>query len=328
VSALSFVVQASKSKAALFISRSKTPWAKSTTFSPRSVIERKIADRAEGEKLILAKFAPETDEQLWQYFRAPEQRDPIAKIAPPNRGLSIRSDMELAVLQQARGAPPTVVREVYREIAATWESVIAAMDFSLTYPSGARVRPLNIEFHNYVLFATALCGDRDLARRIARAYPIDPVDGQTPQFRLRTAILHMLLADEDDLARNAIEFLSDGYPIDFPPERIELPLGVVRRDASLIFDAMKAIKTRFNGKWTPKKYEAYHARRVADYKRKPRGPAPTWEESLQKVGKELISFGWGLSVWSLAFLNIAHWRGMTLDNERAYSEWVPLALSK
>jgi len=296
-------------------------------FLPPSVIERKIADRAEGEELILAKFPPETDEQLWQFFRAPEQRDPIAKIAPPNRGLSIRSDMELAVLQHARGAPPPVVREVYREIAATWETVIAAMDFSLTYPSGARVRPLNIDFHNRVLFAAALCGDRDLARRIARTYPIDPVDGETPQFRLRTTILHMLLADEDDLAANASEFLTDGYSIDFPPQRIEFPLGVVKRDASVIVGAMKALKTRFNGKWTPKKYEAFHARRLAEYKRKPRGPAPTWEQSLEKVGRELISFGWGLSVWALAFLNIAHWRGTTIDDERAYSEWIPLGLS-
>jgi hypothetical protein len=297
-------------------------------FLPLPVIEREIAGHAEAEKTLLAKFPPETDEQLRQYFRSPEWQDHYAsaKISPPHR-IPYQFWMKHAVLQHALGAPPSVVRGVYGQIAEAWEPIIAAMDFSLTYPSGVQVRPLELEVHRDLLFAAAISGDRDLARRIARAYPIGAVDDQTRQYRVRPMILHMLLAEEDDLAAKTIAFLTDGYPIDFPPNRIEFPLGVVRRDASVILAAMKGIKTRFNGRWTPKKYEAFHAERVADYKREPCGPAPTWEQSLAQAGKRLISFGWGLSVWALAYLNIAHWRGMTIDDERAFSEWVPRGLS-
>jgi hypothetical protein len=144
----------------------------------------------------------------------------------------------------------------------------------------------------------------------------------------RQGVLRCALAGDTEGEALLAGRLNDGYLADFPPQLIELPLGVIRRDAAMILLAVRKIGTKFKGKWDVKKHRAwYDKRQPKDLSR--RHPEGTWEECLARTKRQLLAAHWVFSWWAIAWLEIARQRGMTEifdpKNRKAYSEWVPFS---
>jgi hypothetical protein len=168
----------------------------------------------------------------------------------------------------------------------------------------------------------AVSGDRDLARQLAQAYPVHDPHQMNAQCEIREAILRHLLADDDERASQLAARLEDDYPTGTPPQRIEFPRGVVENDGALILSGINTMTAKFKPMWDEKKYRKWHEKQMV------RRPRLTWEHVLEDARRDLVSSHWVVSLWAVAFLNIARWRGLNsvFSNKNAFSEWVPLTL--
>ena len=265
--------------------------------------------------------------------------------------------MQLAALEHARGTDSKAVRAIYRQAAEQWEPIIPAMDFKpRTYEielgdsprlaadlkAGfkakvtkvgreyhvkyrARPQPLSHEVLHEALICAAISHDPVLAKRLAKGYDFNPVDPMWGDDRFM--ILRHLLAEDDRAAADIAKRLKPGYPADWPPELIEFPLGVLRRDPKLLAKGLRTLNARFKGRWDVRRWRARYEKITSGPRPRYRGK---WEDMLKDVRGFLISMKWILSPYALAFLNVAAWRGMTspFDQPRLFSDWVPLSLCR
>jgi hypothetical protein len=179
-----------------------------------------------------------------------------------------------------------------------------------------------------VLMAAAISGDRELSRELARKYPVPKiVPGATTHSEIRFRALRHILAEDSKGIAEAVKNLADGYPVDFPPERIEFPIGVACGDVKRLINGMKSINTRFRGIWNPKRVQDWYDKRQARLAERGRAMLP-FEKVLDGERSNLVGLRWLLSTWALAFLNIARWHGMKspFDMPKLFSEWIPLEL--
>jgi hypothetical protein len=291
------------------------------------------------------------DQALVESLRAKMMADMAAdKDEPPNvGGPPVETALSCAALEHARGASLDVVRKICRDMTERWVPIVEAMDFTpqehyyqLTQPStaqrmvdsyGAEVvkegrilhvryttiqQPLSIDIPK-VWMCAAICGDRDLARKVAAGYQLRSSDQINSQFAVREGMLRHLLAEDMDQAQALAAKLIDGYPSDFPPERIEFPLGIVNKNVALILEGVKAVTARFKGMWDVKKYEKWHEKNARNR---------PWKQTLDRTRRDLVGMKWVMSLWAVAFLNIAHWHGMdeVFADKSLFSEWVPIEL--
>jgi hypothetical protein len=226
--------------------------------------------------------------------------------------------MQLAALQFAKGIGASRVRGQYLRAAVEWERLI-----DTTAPSGLpAVGELNL--HGFLakgILAAAISGDRRLCKRLAAKFP-RPAELYPGPY----AILWRLLADDETgAAKLAKRARLRSYRADFPPARIELALGLVHRDPKLLLAGLKAIKTRFDGRWDKKKWLARHKRRAAE-KALPSEDSP--DELLNSAKSVLTSLDWVLSHYGIAMMNVARWRGITeqFEHTELFTDWVPHSL--
>lgn len=323
-----------------------------------SFIEKKIEDAKEGMKFSAKRSTRPSAAKLRQIFAEYDGSD--TSIACASEGLNTDYLMELAALEQARGAEPEYGRGIYRSAAAEWEPVIGAISSKLyshdeeignlpsyarelqqkygakvtkkrtadgtEYRARYRARPAPFQFKvlEQVLPCAAISGDQKLARRLARGYHVDKphqIDFTTARY----VVLRHLLAGEDAAAIEVAKRVKPGYLSAFPPPLIEFPLGVVRNDPKLLLKGVKALSTRFKGRWDERKLQQICDKAMSN-------PAMRWvktrEKMLDMVRGDLISQRWLLSTFALAYLNVAAWRGMEppFGKPEAFSEWVPLSL--
>ena len=147
--------------------------------------------------------------------------------------------------------------------------------------------------------------------------------GNLSRFKIRSAILKHLLADEDLQAHTLSDHLEHGYPASSPPARMEFPHGVVKRDETKLAEGLAQIEKRFTSMWNAAKYKKLYERLLAKPSRRPK---PTWEQFVETVVNHLIGGNWLFSEWALAFMNIARWRGMNMPNARVFSQFTPIEL--
>lgn len=100
----------------------------------------------------------------------------------------------------------------------------------------------------------AISGDQKLARRLSRAYHVDKPH-RIAFTTARYVVLRHLLAGDDAAALEVAERVKPGYLSAFPPPLIEFPLGVVRNDPKLLLKGVKALSTRFKGRWNQRKLQ-------------------------------------------------------------------------
>lgn len=312
--------------------------------------------QAKVARIMAERFPPETDAELRKMFRGPMLEN--GEIASPNRAGGVDDAMEKAALHFIRGDGADAARASYHELATRWVPIIEAMDFTRREITWDELTPKSAEqliaeyggrmtkqgatrtvkskvmpqplVHDVekVLMAAAISGDRSLARKLARGYPVPKVVPKvTAQFEIRFRALRHVLADDRRAADEAAEHLEDGYPTDFPPDRIELPLGVLRTDPALLATGMKRITTRFAGMWDVDRVRKWYDKRVVAAKSRGRA-MPPFEKQLDLERANLIGLKWLLSTWALAFLSAARWRGITapFDQAKLFSEWIPLEL--
>lgn len=292
--------------------------------------------------------------KLRSLFQKPDAFEPNypARFEP-----SWQSDdlMRLAALEHARGAGPKTIRAIYRQAAEQWAPIIPAMDFKprvyeielgdsprlatelknafsakvtrmgreLHATFKARPQPLSQEVLHEALVCAAISHDPVLAKRLAKGYEVNPVDPLWGDDRY--VILRHLLAEDDQAASEVAKRLRPGYPADWPPELIEFPLGVLRRDPKLLAKGLRTLNTRFKGRWDVRRWRARYEKLTSGPRPRYRG---TWDDMLNEVREFLISMKWLLSPYALALLNVAAWRGMAspFDQPKLFSEWVPLSL--
>lgn len=323
-----------------------------------SFIEKKIEDAKEGMKFRAKRSPRPSAAKLRRIFSKYDGSD--TSIAWALEGLNTDYLMELAALEHARGADPGYVRGIYRSAAAEWEPIIGAMpvkpynydeeignlpsyasELKQKYSAKitkkktadgpeyrARYRsipePFQFEVLEQVLPCAAICGDQMLARRLARGYRVEKPH-QTDFTTARYVVLSHLLAGDDASAMEMAKRMKPGYLSAFPPPLIEFPLGVVRNDPKLLLKGVKAMSTRFKGRWDERKLQQICDKAMSN-------PAMRWvrtrEKMLDMVRGDLISQRWLLSTFALAYLNVAAWRGMEppFGQPEAFSEWVPLSL--
>ena len=114
---------------------------------------------------------------------------------------------------------------------------------------------------------------------------------------------------------------------DFPPEPIEFPLGVVRHDQALLLKGVRRVATAAAPMFREQRYRRGFQRLAA---RKSRlRPPPTWEQAIESARSALVTRGWLLPVYALAYLNVAAHRGIPLPagDANRFNEFVPAALS-
>jgi hypothetical protein len=272
--------------------------------------------------------------------------------------------MRWAALEHASGASADRVREIYRKPVEAWVQLLPDVDFrprtfqsepdewgNLKEASEAvarfdgkiiekqgnryrwRWRAIPQPWRDDVQQAfecAAISGDRELAERIASAYPLYPAHQITNRVEVREAILRHLLAGDDHQAEQLSRRLAHGYDLDFPQQRIELPQGVVRRNSAKLRVGIKAINTRFNTKWDERPLRNRQERLAAQPRAAWAKKDFEWERFADRARSSLAGLRWLNSTWALAFLNIAAWRGITkiFDQPKLFSRWVPLDLAR
>jgi hypothetical protein len=321
-------------------------------FLGKSFVTEKVASH---RAMLAEHVKPLAMSKLRRVFRTQNAEEPyqLRELTP----IRLRTEylMELAAFEHAQGAEANVVRSIYRQAAEQWVPIVKAMDlrprifelclgdaprladalkvafnakvtkigrdFHVRYK--ARPQPLHLEVMEEALVSAAISADRNLARRIAKAYKVNDSD---PMHDLgHFVVLRHLLAEDDVAAAAVAKQLRPGYPADWPPELIEFPIGVVKRDERLLAKGLRTLNTRFAGQWNQ---QLWHAR----YKKLNSEPKPryrrTFEEMLHEVRRFLLSMNWLMSPYALAYLNIAAWRGMKspFDRPEMFSEWIPLSL--
>jgi hypothetical protein len=175
----------------------------------------------------------------------------------------------------------------------------------------------------------AIAGDQELAKEFASSYRVRPSSQVVRQFEIRNVILrHVLAEDHEGLTALATK-LKPGYPADYPPALIELPLGVINRDVEMVCGAVRKLGTAMRNKWDVKKHRAWYDKRVAKYGTTGWRSPGTWEQCLANTKGALVGGHWVLSWWALAWLNIARWHGMSkvFDDGKIFSEWIPAELT-
>jgi hypothetical protein len=245
------------------------------------------------------------------------ERDPKHRIQS-----AISSCIHICEWEYAAASPPQVIREHCRGACEQVLPELRSLEFSDHRSRLDTLSELDL------WYVTAVSGDPELARALAKICPaLSPP--QANRGNIQAGILRAAMAgdtqNEEDLARN----LQSGYPSDFPPKLIELPLGVIGRDPAIILDGVRKIGTRFKGKWDLKKHREFYD------KRKPRNPGTphrsgTWEQFLETTKQHLFGLHWIFSWWAIAWLQIARHRGLSEvfepKNRKAFSEWVPFAM--
>jgi hypothetical protein len=244
-------------------------------------------------------------------------------------------------LEYAAGSEPSVIRGLCRQFTEAFVPLMATMDFSPMEEDGPRKtaagaggrrdtwlsRPL-WPYMPKVWMIAAVSGDAELARRVAEPYRLDEPH-QLNSTDAREMILRHALAGDRKGERAFAQRLKPGYGADFPPEVIEFPLGVIRNDPKTVLAGVKAVTTRFKGKWDLKKTRARYDKWAEKLGTKGRWSAGTWDEVLDQTRKNFFSYNFVFSWWALAWLNVARWRGMddVFRDPKAFSEWVPLSLA-
>lgn len=267
------------------------------------------------------------------------------------RASFLTSSINLARLEHANGAPPTRVREVLQEGVTAYEPVVACFDYTPFFSQFAvhvsqaekydgkemshdlgqvflapsknlgpqyktvrvkvRKQPAQLTMEK-ALKAALVAWDFERAKAMAKAYQLlPPVKGATPN---RLGILREAILGND---KSAIVFLENftrrGYEKDFPPERLELPEGVIRGDAALVRAGLKAVSTRFKTVWTANSY-----RTPAKLRR-----FGSWEKMAPAIHQHLIGMRWTMSDWVVAWMALAWHRGMkeAFSQPELFCEW-------
>ena len=175
------------------------------------------------------------------------------------------------------GLSPSAAKRIAERYGGTWWKATgqyAGAEYSF------RNQPLLLQTRLELWFIAAISGNLDLARDVAVLYREDPTIQVDPA-SVRAGILRCLLAGDAEGEALLAGRLEPGYPADFPPQLIELPLAVIERDPAMFLDAVRKIGTKFKGKWDVKKHRAWYD------KRQPKAPARThpngsWEECLRE----------------------------------------------
>jgi hypothetical protein len=234
--------------------------------------------------------------------------------------------MALAAIDFAEGKSVERVLKDFQAAAKEWKSVLPKLDFrptefeewvdketaaELSKAYGATLepkrkvflvryiapaQPLFNEFATQGLVCAVVSGDRALAEGLAKRYTVSERHGFLPH----TALCH-LLAGDDRRAKATCKRLRYNNDRDFPPCLPEFPVAVATRDSQLLATGLKKIKSIFSSHWDRGKWTAK---------------------------KDWCIERWILSLDTIAFLNVASWRGMQLPSDSAnlFSEWVPQSL--
>jgi hypothetical protein len=234
-------------------------------------------------------------------------------------------DFSVKQVRVEDGMSPSAAKKAAETYGGTWWKATgqyAGAEYSL------RNQPLPLQTRLELWFIAAVSGNLDLARDVAVLYRADPTIQVDPN-SVREGILRSVLAGDAKGEALLAGRLEPGYPADFPPQLIELPLAVIQRDPATFLDAVRKIGTKFHGKWDLKKHRAWYD------KRQPKDPARrhpngSWEECLARTKDVLLAHHWVFSWWAISWLEIAHRRALSelLDgmNRKAFSEWVPFSL--
>ena len=99
-------------------------------------------------------------------------------------------------------------------------------------------------------------------RNVGCAYKALPLH-QLGKGDIREAILRCALAGDTECETALADRLEPGYPADLPPELIELPLGVICRDGTMVLNAVRKLGNTFKRKWDSKVHRAWYDRAPA-----------------------------------------------------------------
>ena len=271
------------------------------------------------------------------------------------QGSYVRSAIDLARLEHANGATPQRIREILHDAVEVFAPVIPLFDYSPfqtrfavlkaqakkfqggeiphdhnqvflapgpnlgpnyeTVTVNVKRQPAQFEMHD-ALIAALIAWDFGAARSMANDYHLQPaVKGAGPN---HFAVLREAILGHTDGALAFLENIPDGYASDYPPARRELAEGVIRRDAKLVKEGLKATSTRFKTAWKLKTYCT--AAKLRRY-----GSATAM---LPDIYSHLVGMRWTMGDWAIAWMSLAWHRGMkeAFDEPSLFSEWVPWEL--
>jgi hypothetical protein len=222
------------------------------------------------------------------------------------------------------GLLPSSAKMLAEKFGGTWWKAIgqyAGAEYSF------KNQPLGLWTRLDLWFIAAVSGNPDLARTVASVSQAQTAT-QLDSNEAREGVLRCALAGDTEGEALLAVRLKAGYPSDYPPQLIELPLGVIRRDAAMILQTVRSMGTKFKGKWDLKKHRAWYDKRQPKNPSR-RHPEGTWEECLARTKDMLLAGHWVFSWWAIAWLAIARQRGMTEifdpKHRNALSEWVPFS---
>jgi hypothetical protein len=234
-------------------------------------------------------------------------------------------DFSVKHVRREDGMSPSSAKEIAERYGGTWWNATgqyAGAEYS------CKNEPLALSTRLNLWYIAALSGNPDLACEVASLYQAD-VARQVASNSVREGLLRCALARDADGEALLAGRVEPGYPADFPPQLIELPLGVIRHDSGTILDAVRKIGTKIKGKWDLKKHRGWYDKRQPQNPGR-RHPNGTWEQCLARTKDALLAHHWVFSWWAIAWLELARQRGLrevfAPKNRKAFSEWVPFAL--
>ncbi len=298
------------------LAKAKAPPTSLTTDQEEKIVKRTLrlamasAEPPEDPAELEAEVRRNVAEDLKK--RAERENTPHARLSP-----LISRSISVCEYEYASGSAPEVIREHCRltcEQALPDLRSLDASDWSNRFDGLSQLG---------LWYIAAASGDQELASTV-----VATSRGQMPS-HVNTAILRTALAGDAEAEKEMAGRLKADYTPDFPPQLIELPLGVIERDPARIVEGVRKIGTRFAAKWDPQKHRAYYDKRQpkAPGKRHPNG---TWEQFMETTKGHLFGLHWVFSWWAVAWLQLARHRGLDEvfepKNRKVFSEWVPFEM--
>jgi hypothetical protein len=163
-------------------------------------------------------------------------------------------------------------------------------------------------------------GDEALAKRLAAGYRVDEGDEVTAQFEVREMILRHALAGDVEGEKDLLGRLMEGYGADGPPSFVEMPVGALTGNAEMLREGLRKTDVKFKGMWKLRRHSEFFDGQVKDGKIRP-GP-DSWDRYLMRTRLELLGQNWGLAWWTMAWVNVARWRGVVVEGDGVFGEFL------
>lgn len=301
-------------------------------------VSRKKEFLARTDRLTKRRLRPET---------AARRQQELGDRAWSERQRLVTEIAEWGIFCWHAGQTPDEVRAVYGKAARSYHDLMQALDFSLPVESVCSIsrRPPEeieeVQSIKFIRIRRGRYGGKEgvylsklypdeyaaecalLCAMIAQDWPIvDFLAAEIPlplsvtgRSTMRLSLLrYTVLGRKAQVTKRCNAYTARGSNIDWSPKRCEFALAILRRDETILAEALKATIQSFRRKWSMSRYVTPRALRYHGSRAK----------LVERVAGGLCHARWSYSPWAVAMMCLAARAGIQLyADPKKFSDFVP-----